>query len=286
MRVFVTGGSGYLGRSVIERLVGGGHDVLALARSESSVSKVERSGAVAVTGDLGALDVLGRVTGESDVVVHLAVDYFGADARSVEQGALAAMLATGVPMVYSSTGQVYPDLAGAIVDESQPVDATTAIQPTKALGEAQALELPSTTVIRAGLIYGRGGSLLIQSLLGAAKASGVATCVGDGANTWGVVHVDDLADLYRLAIERPVPGVYNAVSDEFPTMRAIVDAIAANTGVDVRSIPLDEAVAAYGTFAYGLVRSSRMSAAKARTTFGWEPQGRGVIDDITQGSYT
>jgi nucleoside-diphosphate-sugar epimerase len=285
MQLFVTGGSGYLGGAVVERLVSAGHEVHALGRSETAIAKVEALGALAVPGSLGDLALLERSAGRADTVVHLAVDYFGDDARRIEEAALATMLKAGKPFVYSSTGQVYPDTGGRPVDETEPVDPATAMQPNKVLGERQVLDRGDSTVIRAGLVYGRGGTRLVQSMLAAARTNGYAPYVGDGSNHWGVIHVDDLSQLYRLAVEAPSPGVYNAASAEYPTMRSMVEAIAANAGVEARSITLADAVAVYGPFAYGLVRSTPMLTAKARSAYAWEATGVGLVDDVMRGSY-
>lgn len=88
MQVFITGGSGLIGSAVVRELLGNGHSVLALARSDAGASALQKAGAAVVRGGLADLDVLRAGAGEADGVIHLA---FSNDFSSPE--ALAAGVA-------------------------------------------------------------------------------------------------------------------------------------------------------------------------------------------------
>ncbi|MBX6383056.1 MAG: NAD-dependent epimerase/dehydratase family protein [Microbispora sp.] len=291
MRIFITGASGYVGAVVAEHLAGAGHEVVALARSDEARRRVEALGAKAVPGSLRDLEVLRGAAAAAEAVVHTAVDYANPDMGEIERDALAALLG-GLPdggaFVYTSTGLVYPDRKGATVDEDHPVSPETSPQPYKILGERQVLEAGhvAATVIRAALVYGRGGSGLLRGLIGAGRQNGMVPYIGEGANEWSSVHVDDLAALYAAAIERREPQVIvNAASAERTPMRRIAEAVAALTGARAVSLTPEQAVAAMGPAAGMLTRSSPLDASRARRLFGWNPAGPGLIEELTTGSY-
>ncbi|MGI5161786.1 hypothetical protein [Microbispora sp. CA-102843] len=111
--------------------------------------------------------------------------------------------------------------------------------------------------------------------------------VGEGANEWSSVHVDDLAALYVAALEHRTAGaVVNAASDEWTPMRRIAEAVAELTGAHAVSLTLEQAVAAMGPAAGALTRSSPMDASRARRLFGWNPAGPGLLEELATGSYT
>ncbi|WP_169951675.1 NAD-dependent epimerase/dehydratase family protein [Microbispora sp. H11081] len=291
MRILITGASGYVGGVVAEHLVRADHEVVALARSDEARERVEGLGAKAVAGSLRDLDVLRGAAASAEAVVHAAVDYADPGMGEIEHDALAALLDglhDGGAFVYTSTGLVYPDRQGATVDEDHPVTPETSAQPYKVLGERQVLAAGHVagTVIRAALVYGRGGSGLLQGLIGAGRQSGMVPYIGDGANEWSSVHVDDLAALYVAALERREPGVVvNAASAERTPIRRMAEAVAGLTGAQAVSLTLEQGTAAMGPLAATLTRSSPLDASRARRLFGWAPRRPGLVEELTSGSY-
>lgn len=291
MQVFITGGTGYLGSALVEHFVAAGHGVVALTRSPESAAAATRAGARPLAGSLSDTGLLERAADEADAVVHAAsIDYAGGDeAITAEVIAVEALIrgagkaGSTKPFLYTSTNLVYgfdPDQSrdeDAELPESGPV-------PAKIAGERLVREAGGI-VIRAGLIYGRGGSMLPTSLIDAAARSGAATYIGAGDNEWTPVHVDDLARLYLTALTRPVAGVYNATGTQRFTFRELAEAIADLTGATATSITAEQADAAMGPMAALLRSSARISSRKAQETFGWSAGGPSLPDDIRSGSY-
>jgi nucleoside-diphosphate-sugar epimerase len=290
MRIFITGASGYVGGVITEHLVRAGHELVALARSDQARERVEALGAKAMPGGLGDLDVLRAGAGAADAVVHTAVDYFNAEWAEIERDALRSMLdglKEGAPFLYTSTSLVYPGIRGATMDEEQPVDPQTP-QPFKIAAERQVLDAARVagTVIRAGLVYGRAGSALLQFMLGSALQQGTVAYIGEGSNEWSSVHVDDLAALYVAVLERRSPGtIVNAGGPEPISMRRIVEAVATAAGARAVSVTCEQAAETLGPVADLITRSSAMDSAKAGRLFGWNPASPDLLAELTAGSY-
>src|SRR5690349_12167315 len=94
MRVFITGGTGFIGSAIVPELQAAGHEVTGLARSDASAAVLDAAGVAVVRGTLEDLDVLGRAAAEADAVVHCAFihDDFTQMARAgrVDLGAIGA----------------------------------------------------------------------------------------------------------------------------------------------------------------------------------------------------
>jgi nucleoside-diphosphate-sugar epimerase len=293
VQVFITGGTGYLGSALVERFVAAGHDVVALTRSAESAASATRAGARPLPGNLNDTALLEEAADRADAVVHAAVDYDGGDEAFATEAAAVEALTRGAgkagtakPFLYTSTNLVY----GLDPAQSRDEDAELpepGLQPEKLVGERLVREAAGLNgmIIRAGLVYGRGGSLLLTSLIDAAARSGTAVYVGAGDNEWTPVHVDDLARLYLTALEHPVAGTYNAAGPRRFTFRELAEAIADLTGATATSITAAHAEAAMGPRAALLGSSAHVTSRKAHETFGWSTGGPTLPDDVRSGSY-
>ncbi len=291
MRIFVTGASGWIGSAVVPELVGAGHQVLGLARSDASANVVAEMGAEVLRGDLGDADALRAGALDSDGVIHLAFVVPSlteaatrTDAMAIET--LAASLAgSGRPLVIAGATLVTPGRPANERDElvaAGPVAARVANM-RAALAVADR-GVRSCLVMMPRSVHGQGERHgFVPQLIARARAKGVSGYIGDGSSRWPAVHVKDAARLYRLAVERaPAGAVLNAVGDEGVPVREIAEAIGRHLDLPARSLPAEE-------FDGVLVRllSTDMPASSAitRELMGWRPTHPGLIDDIEQGHY-
>lgn len=293
MNVFIIGGTGYLGSVLVEHLLQAGHTVDALARSDDGADRLRSLGATPVAGSISDADVLEAAAAGADAVVYAASDYAAtAESMQLELDAVAAVVAgassssSATPVIYTSTGLVYGFDPTDTGDDAELPEISA--QPVKAKAEQIVLgsDAVSGIVIRAGLIFGRGGTGLVTSLIAGALANGASTYIGDGENTWYPVHVDDLADLYLRALEQPVPGIFNAAGAVPFAFKDLAAAIGDLTGTPTVSVPVVVAEQRLGPAARIMTTSSRLPAAKAHSSYGWKPTTRSLVDDVRNGSYT
>ncbi|MEM8710546.1 MAG: SDR family oxidoreductase [Planctomycetota bacterium] len=299
MRVFLTGATGYIGRVITEKLLASGHVVLGLARSDESAEKLRAMGAEVHPGNLDDLDSLKAGAASAEAVIHTAISLddfndldttFDKDERAVE-AMLSALEGTDRPFLYTSGSGVLADTGPVAVDETVPVDEKGPVARRGAL-EGAVLQASSrgirTIVVRPGLVYGRGGSGFMQLFIGLAQQARCGRTIGDGQNVCSVVHVDDLGDLFLLALERgPASALYNAASEEEPSMLDMASAIGRALGLkgEPSAWPVQEARQALGPFADGMAANKRISAGKAVSELGWSPHHPGLVEDIETGSY-
>lgn len=131
-----------------------------------------------------------------------------------------------------------------------------------------------TLCLRPPLIWGNHSIKPIADLYHSARGTGAVCYIGRGLNCYSSVHVEDLADLYLLALEKGVPGaLYPSVSGEV-NYRMMAETIARHMNVPTRSIGFDEAAALRDRFTALIVfgSCSRSRSPRARTELGWAPK--------------
>jgi nucleoside-diphosphate-sugar epimerase len=297
MRIFVTGASGFIGSAVMPELLGGGHEVVGLARSDASAEALRSLGADVLRGSLDDLDVLRDGASQADGVIHLAFNHdftqFAAaaqtDLRAIESIGR-ALEGTGKPLVIAS-GLV--GLApGQVVTEDHPFPsgANSPMGP-RALGAHAALGLAErrvrSSVVRLAMsVHDDIKRGFVGTLIDIARQKGVAGYVGDGSNRWPAVHRLDAARLFRLALESaPAGSIWHGVGDEGVPLKEIAENIGRHLNVPVASIPAEDAAAHFGWLALLIGADAPASSARTQELLGWTPTHRGLIADLEQGRF-
>ncbi|HST57798.1 MAG TPA: NAD-dependent epimerase/dehydratase family protein [Longimicrobium sp.] len=287
MRVFVTGATGYVGGAVAEALRAAGHEVVGLARSDEAARRLEAAGCTALRGSLADADVLARGAREADATIHAAATG-AADQAEVDTAAVHALLdalaGSGTPFIYTSGIWVLGATGDAVADDDAPVNAAAIVawRPAveRLVADAAARDVRSV-VLRPGVVYGRGGGTP-GGFLASGRKKGVVRYVGDGSQRWPLVHVDDLAALYVLALAAPTGTVLNAAGPSLPA-REVAEAAARATGARAEPWPLDDARARLGLYADALALDQQVSAERARG-LGWTPSRPSVLDELARAS--
>jgi nucleoside-diphosphate-sugar epimerase len=290
MQIFLTGASGYIGGAVADRLRAAGHDVTGAARSEAAAAKLAAAGVRPIRGDLALPSTVAEAARGADAVISLATTYNPAVDGPAVDAILDALAGSDKPFIYTSGIWSHGDTGGAVVDESTPPHPAAIVEWRQAVEDrvrAGATRGIRTVVIRPAIVYGRGGGIP-GGFAESARKEGAARYVGTGENRWPFVHVDDLADLYLLALERAAPGsVLLAVDGPSFPVREVAAAASRGVGKDGRTVatPLEQARRELGKYADALVLDQQASGQRARDLLGWRPHRANALEDLERGSY-
>ncbi|EYF05360.1 NAD-dependent epimerase/dehydratase family protein [Chondromyces apiculatus] len=297
-RIFITGASGYIGGSVAAHLRKDGHEIVALVRSPEGAARLEAAGLRPQLGGLDDGPLLSRLASEADLVINTA----DSDHRGAIEALLAPLRGTGKLFIHTSGSSIVADDAdgrhpGAIYDEGTPftpVPLKVARVAIDTFVRDAARDNVRSVVICPTMIYGRGtgvkpDSIQVPLLLRLSRERGAGVHVGPGQNIWSNVHIEDLADLYALAVARAEPGAFFFAENGEAKLEDIAQALSRILGFGGRTVavPIEEAIKAFGEDAarYGLASNSRVRAIRAREDLGWRPHRPSLLDDIENGSY-
>jgi nucleoside-diphosphate-sugar epimerase len=252
---FVTGGSGFIGSRLIERLAGEGRTVRALARSDAAAAKVETLGAEAVRGELGDRAAMAAGAAGTEVAFHLAAhlgewgpwEEFERGNVEGTRNVLAACAETGVKR-FVHCGTEAALMAGeplVHVDETAPLrpDSAAPYPATKARAELAVRDANregfETVAVRPRFVWGKGDTTLLPSMIETIEA-GKWAWVGGGRNVTDTAHVDNVVEGLVLAAEKGRPGESYFITDDEPVVfREFVSAMLETQGATPpdRSLP-------------------------------------------------
>jgi nucleoside-diphosphate-sugar epimerase len=277
LRVFVLGGTGSIGAPTVRRLIERGHQVWALARSDSSASKLAKMGATPVAGDIASPERWIAGLPSVDAVIHAACD-FNSDMAAIDVRLLDALLPALAAQPkrprFIYTGGCW--LFGATGDEIATEETPFRPLPAFAWMVPQLRRVLESSevdgiVIHPAMVYADGGGVFSRFARDAVEREAIRVVAGEDVR-WPLVHSEDLAELYLLALEHaPARSSYIGAAIEGLPVGRIARAFAKRFGTQPQIISADAIVAELGGWAGGYGLDQRLSGAKARRELGWEP---------------
>jgi nucleoside-diphosphate-sugar epimerase len=280
-------------------LLEAGHEVVGLARSDTSAATLTRTGVEVHRGDIDDLDSLRAGAAVADGVIYAANKHISetTDSAARAQAELNAVEAIGSEV--EGTGKPFAVTSGVVgrtpgrlfTEETadDPNNVTALRLPVEksviAMGERG---VRSSSIRLAPTVHGHGDARgFISILIGVARATGVSAFVGDGSNRWPSVHRRDAAALFRLAVESAPAGTrLHAVAEEGVPFRDIAEAVGRQLKLPAVSLTAEEASRHFIGFLAPLVSiDNPTSSALTRERFGWLPTHPALIADIEEGHY-
>ena len=295
MKIFVTGATGYIGSAIVQELLGAGHQVIGLARSEAAAQKLSAAGIGAHIGALDDFDSLRRGAAASDGVIHTAYNHdFSAYATAGETDRQAvealgsALVGSDRPFVITSGITVLTPGRLATETDATDLNAPSAPRiPSEKIMESLASQGVRTSVVRLPpSVHGIGDYAFIPTLIGIARQKGVSAYIGDGMNRWCAVHRLDAAKLFQLAVEKGTAGAsYHGVGDEGVFVRDIATLIGQHLNLPVVAKSAEESTDHFGWIGEFLSVDCPASSALTQQQLGWTPTQPTLLADLDQGHY-
>lgn len=290
MHVFVTGATGWVGSAVVAELIGAGHRVTGLSRSDAKAAALAATGATVLRGTVDDLDILRSAASAADGVIHTAfnhddfakiADNAAQDLRAIETMGRALEGSDRPLLVTSGVALLAPGRLATETDVPPP----NPNWPRKSEEAARALaarDVRATTIRLAPSVHGVGDHGFIQILIGLARQKGVSAYLGEGLNRWPGVHRLDAARVYRLALEQgALAPAYHAVADEGVAFKDIAAVIGRRLGLPVEPRGPEH----FGWFANFAGADMPASSARTQALLGWTPSGPDLLTDIDQAGY-
>lgn len=287
-RIFVTGASGYIGSAVAARLSRAGHEVFGLTRSRERARTLTAMGVKPVFGDLSEPTDWTGVLQNCDWAVHTAFDA-EQGASEQDENALDAFRTAALDgrlrkLIYTS-GIWVNGASHEVVDESAPLRPLE-ISQWRPAHEEIALDLSThevtTIVIRPAMVYGEHRGILGE-WFAEAQATKTVTYPGDGSQHWPMVHRDDVAEAYALALEEgDTSGRYLLADESRHTVKEMAEAAAAAAKAKAVSWPAPQVVETLGLYGKALLNDLQVTSAKARRELGWVPRHTSFVTEAPE----
>ena len=287
-RILVTGANGFVGSAVCKALFAHGYAVVGLVRSEDAADTLADAGIQAIIGDVNDERTLSEAIAQVDGVIHTAFNHNFAtfqqncqDDYRVIQIMGESLKGTDKPLVITSGAFS----TGNEVQSFLPAPYINSGMLPRALSDESALQCAAQGInvrlIGLTQVHNTAKFGLVNYLFDVAQKQAVAAFVGEGSNRWSGVHIDDVATLYRLVLEKGRAGYkYYASAGEAMTLRDIAQQVGSTLSLPVTSIPASQAAQHFGPLSHLVQASLYVDEPHTREHLGWQPSGPSFAEDL------
>jgi nucleoside-diphosphate-sugar epimerase len=293
MKVFITGVTGYIGGSVAEKLVAGGHAVTGLVRSDEKASLLRARGIAPILGAMDDNAILTEAAQAADATIHTA----SADHPASVVTLVTALERSGKTLIHTTGSAIVADHADGEYGTETPLTEDSYFEPVPArrsrvdmnryIRQAAIEKGVRSIVICPTMVYGTGRGLQsdsdqIPKLMALSKQVGAGVYFGKGLSHYSNVHIDDLVDLYVLAMEKASGGSFFFAENGYNSFKDLAAMISDHLGLGDKtvSLPVEQVIQQYGEYArLGVSSNSYVKAANARR-LGWSPKAPSLADWI------
>ena len=293
MRVFITGASGFIGSAITAELSGSGHSVIGLTHSEQGSALLKAAGVEVYRGNINDPQSLRSGIEKSDAIIHCAYMHGFDRIEEASKQEIAAINNLGNFLVGSDRPFLITSVAAmGIAVPGQPAieehfdpnqrNPRYATETTAALVAGKGVKV---SIVRLPQVHNTKKFGIISSLIRIARDKGCSAYIDNGTNRWAAAHVLDVAQVYKLVLEKNEPGTYHAVAEEGIALKQIAETIAKGLNIPTVSLSADEAKSHFGTLAMFAGFDMSASGRQTRERLNWFPKGPGLIEDLEQGKY-
>ncbi|MDR3613270.1 MAG: SDR family oxidoreductase [Candidatus Obscuribacterales bacterium] len=317
MRVFITGGSGFIGTALTTELINSGHQVLALARTDESAAKLRKLGAQIQMGSLEDLDSLRKGAAAADGVIHLGFVHGLSQVGLVKRlGIIFGGITRGIMLSFGETVvgvdiKAIEAIGSQLEGTNRPfvnVLGTMSLKHGKLGTEKDALDASGLGGIRSKseramfalvpkgvsamcvclppTVHGDGDKAFVPHMIKAAEKHRASAYINDGQNRWPAVHLLDAVRLIRLVLENGKSTTrYHGVAEEGIPLKNIADVIGRKLNLPVVSKSSKEAEKHFGFLTAFFSADNLASSQWTQEQLSWKPIQPGLIADLEKGTY-
>lgn len=283
-KVLITGITGYIGGTIAKKLLDRNYEVTGLIRNEAHVQELESLGIKTIVGNIHNENLIKAAVADVEAVIHNADS---ADDAYAVDNLIKALEGTHKTFIFTSGSAIFGGKENGkksdfVYTEDFPLTprlemASRVLINNHVLQSVQ--KKIRSIVIVPSMVYGEGlgikkDSIQIPALINFSQKKGHGVYFGEGENIWSNLHIEDLADLYVLALEKAKEGSIYYAENGASSLKNIAEIISKKYHLQpARSLSIQDAVDNFGPAGgyFGFASNSICSAGKAKTELGWNP---------------
>ncbi|WP_343661452.1 NAD-dependent epimerase/dehydratase family protein [Chryseobacterium sp.] len=283
-KVLITGITGYIGGTIAKKMLDRNYEVTGLVRNKAHVQELESLGIKTIVGNIHNENLIKAAVADVEAVIHNADS---ADDAYAVDNLIKALEGSHKTFIFTSGSAIFGGKENGkksdfVYTEDFPLTprlemASRVLINNHVLQSVQK-KIRSIVIVPA-MVYGEGlgikkDSIQIPALIDFSQKKGHGVYFGEGENIWSNLHIEDLADLYVLALEKAKEGSIYYAENGASSLRNIAEIISKKYHLEpARSLSVQDAVDNFGPAGgyFGFASNSICSAGKAKTELGWNP---------------